>query len=174
MKIHKALSSLALLSGVAFLAPTAFASGDKIGFVNVPEIMTQAPQAKAAREQLQKEFGARENALNAQRAEIQKQEADLQHNAAVMSASKKSAAEKSLQSKVSNFNRDMNSFRNDFTVKRNELLQGLQKRLYAVVLKVAKRGGYDLILSNGVVYASDKVNLTKQVLAELKKNKSKN
>ena len=89
-----------------------------------------------------------------------------------MATDKKNAAEKALRDKMSGFNRDMAAFRDDFNMKRNELLQGLQKQIYDAIVKVAKDGGYDLVLSNGVVYASNQVDLTKQVLAELAKSKN--
>lgn len=173
MNMRKVFVRFVLFAAVVALAPAASAAASaKIGFVNVQEIMAKAPQAEAARAQLKKEFGDREKSLASQRDAIQKQESDLKRDAAVMAADKKSEAERSLRDKVNNFNRDMTAFRDDFNMKRNELLQGLQKRIYDVIVKVAKSGGYDLVLSNGVVYASGKVDLTKQVLAELAKEKN--
>ena len=170
MAMRKVFASMIVLMAAAMAVPAASAATLKIGFVNVQEIMAKAPQAEAARAQLKQEFGSREKQLTAQRDAIQKQEADLQRNASVMSADQKATAEKALRDKMGGFNRDMTAFRDDFNMKRNELLQGLQKKIYDAIVKVAKDGGYDMVLSNGVVYASDKVDLTKQVLAELAKS----
>ncbi len=172
MAMRKLLATMIVFVAAAFAVPAASAAALKIGFVNVQQIMATAPQAEAARAQLKKEFGNREKALTAQRDAIQKQEADLKRNAAVMASDKKSAAETALRDKMSSFNRDMTAFRDDFNMKRNELLQGLQKKIFDAIVKVAKDGNYDLVLSNGVVYASNQVNLTKQVLAELAKSKN--
>ncbi len=172
MAMRKVFATLVVFMAAAFALPAASAAGVKVGFVNVQEIMAKAPQAEAARAQLKKEFGGREKSLTAQRDAIQKQEADLKRNSSVMSADKKSSAEKALRDKMNSFNQDMSSFRNDFNMKRNELLQGLQKRISDAIVKVAKDGGYDLVLTNGVVYASNNVDLTKQVLAELAKSKN--
>lgn len=170
--MRKLFAILAVITMAAFVAPgAASAAALKIGFVNVQAIMAKAPQAAAARAQLQKEFGAREKSLKTQRDAIQKQEADLKRNGAVMSAAEKSAKQKAISDKINTFNHDMSSFRNAFNIKRNALLQGLQKRIYAAIVKVAKQGAYDMVLSNGVVYADSKVDLTKQVLAELEKSK---
>lgn len=172
MAMRKLLTTMIVFVAAAFAVPAASAAALKIGFVNVQQIMATAPQAAAARAQLKKEFGDREKALTAQHSAIQKQEADLKRNSAVMATDKKNAAEKALRDKMSGFNSAMSTFRNDFNMKRNELLQGLQKRIYAAIVKVAKDGGYDLVLSNGVVYASNQVDVTKQVLAELAKTKN--
>lgn len=171
--MRKLFATLAVVAMATLVAPgAASAAALKIGFVNVHDIMAKAPQAAAARAQLNKEFGAREKSLTAQRDAIQKQETDLKRNGAVMSASEKNAKQKALGAKINAFNRDMSTFRNDFNMKRNQLLQGLQKRIYDAIVKVAKSGGYDMVLSNGVVYADNKVDLTKQVLAELSKSKN--
>ncbi|APZ43231.1 OmpH family outer membrane protein [Acidihalobacter ferrooxydans] len=146
------------------------ASATKIGFVDVQQIMADAPQAAAASATLKKEFGSREQALKAQRDAIQQDEAKLKRNAAVMSAASKTAAEQALRKKVGAFNQAMSSFSHAFSAKRTQLLQGLQKKIYDAVVKVAKNGGYDLVLTGGVAYASKRVDLTSQVLAELKKN----
>lgn len=173
MAMRKVFATLVVFAAAAFAVPAASAAaGVKIGFVNVQQIMAKAPQAEAARAQLKKEFGNREKNLTAQRDAIQKQESDLKRNSSVMSADKKSAAEKALRDKMSSFNREMSTFRDDFNMKRNQLLQGLQKQISDAITKVAKDGGYDLVLSTGVVYASGKVDLTKQVLAELAKSKN--
>ena len=172
MAMRKLLATTVVFVAAVFAVPAASAAALKIGFVNVQQIMATAPQAEAARAQLKQEFGDREKGLTAQRDAIQKQEADLKRNAAVMATDKKNAAEKALRDKMSGFNRDMAAFRDDFNMKRNELLQGLQKQIYDAIVKVAKDGGYDLVLSNGVVYASNQVDLTKQVLAELAKSKN--
>lgn len=172
MNTRKLLSGLILTAALVAAAPLAFAATTvKIGFVNVQEIMAKAPQAAVASAQLKQEFGAREQALTAERDAIQQQETDLKRNAAVMTAEKKTEAETALRDKVGKFNRDMANFRDQFSMKRNELLQGLQKQIYDAVVKVAKDGGYDLILSNGVAYASSRVDLTQQVLDELAKSK---
>ncbi|OBS11036.1 OmpH family outer membrane protein [Acidihalobacter prosperus] len=170
MSVRKSLLSSFALTALLLLSPVSEAASGKIGFVNVAEIMAKAPQAEAARAELQKEFKPREEKLGQLRDEIQKEEADLKRNAAAMSAERKKQAEISLQKKENDFNRELSSFREDFGVKRNQVLQALQKKISQVILGIAKKGDYDMILSDGVVYVSDKINLTDKVLAELKKS----
>lgn len=170
MRMRKGLLGLfAVLAMLAF-APVSEAATGKIGFVNVAEIMAKAPQAEAARAELQKEFQPREQKLGELRDQIQKEETDLKRNASAMSADRKKQAETDLMQKEAEFNKALASFREDFGAKRNQVLQGLQKQISEVILRIAKAGNYDMIMSDGVVYASDKINLTNKVLAELKKS----
>lgn len=168
---RKFVLSFLVCMAALLAAPLASAAGSKVGFVNMQAIMAQAPQAAAARAQLKKEFGGREKALAAQRDAIRKLESNLKRDAAVMSAARKSQVEKSLRDKVGTFSRNMNAFRSELNTKRNELLQGLLKKIQAAVTRVAKAGGYDVVLNNAVVYVNPKIDLTKQVLAELDKSK---
>ena len=47
-----------VLAGVALLCASAPAWAEvKVGFVNVPKVLDQAPQARAADKRLEKEFG---------------------------------------------------------------------------------------------------------------------
>lgn len=169
MSMRKSLMVLVAMSPLCLLSPASYADSGKIGFVNVPEIMAKAPQAVAARHELRKEFKPREKQLNDLRSEIQKEGENLKRNAAAMSAERKKNAEQDLLKKEVAFNSDLKSFRKDFASKRDALLKGLQKRISDVILHIAKRDHYDMIMGEGVVYANDRVNLTKRVLDELKK-----
>ena len=164
---NKYLFLTLLVAALSFLSIGSAAAAERIGFVNIQESMAKAPQVKAAENLLKQEFGAREKALVAQRDAIRQQEANLRRNAAVMSAASKTAAEKKLREEMSKFNSTMASFNADVSAKRTELLQGLQKKISLAITKVAKRDGYDMILSSGVAYASKRVDLTAQVLREM-------
>lgn len=170
MSMRKSLLILVGLSPLCLFSPASHAAEGKVGFVNVAEIMAKAPQAITARETLQSEFQPREKKLGELRGEIQKEEDNLKRNASAMSAARKKQAETDLIAKEQNFNKDLSSFREDFSKKRDAVLQKLQKQVSDVITRLAKAGNYDMIISDGVVYVSDKVNLTSRVLAELKKS----
>lgn len=170
MTMRKSFLILVALSPLCLFSPSSYAADGKVGFVNIAEIMSTAPQAVAARQTLQNEFQPREKKLGELRAAIQKEENNLKRNASAMSSARKKQAEADLTTKEQNFNKALSSFREDFSKKRNEVLQKLQKRISDVISRLAKAGNYDMILSDSVVYVSDKVNLTDKVLAELKKS----
>ncbi|WP_455379932.1 OmpH family outer membrane protein [Acidihalobacter prosperus] len=170
MRLNKRLFGLLFLSGIMIVPSVSEAAGTKVGFVNVPEIMSKAPQAKAARDQLQKEFKPRENQLGQLHQAIQKQKNNLQRNSSAMSAKQKQQAEAQLQAKEKNFNKKLTQFRQDFGSKRQQVLQSLQNTISNTIKRIAKRDHYDMILSDNVVYVQDKYNLTDQVLSDLKKS----
>jgi outer membrane protein len=118
----------------------------KIGFVDTVKLMEAAPQAKSAQSKIESEFAPREKELVALQREIKKLEDDLTRDGAVMSESERTKLERKI----------------------HEVLAKLQKDMYTAVVSLAKEQKFDLILSQGVVYSSDKIDITDSVLKKLK------
>ena len=55
----------------------------------------------------------------------------------------------------------------DFNVLSNEVRQALQKTVLTAVDEVGKENNFDIIIAQGVMYVSDKVNITDLVLKKL-------
>jgi outer membrane protein len=141
----------------------------KIGFVDTVKLLESAPQAKSAQSKIESEFAPREKELVALQREIKKLEDDLARDSAVMSESERTKKERNILSKRRDLKRSQDEFRDDLNIRRNEVLAKLQKDMYQAVVELAKEQKFDLILSQGVVYSSDKVDITESVLKKLKK-----
>ena len=63
--------------------------------------------------------------------------------------------------------RTQQEFSEDFNASRNEELGKLQRRIVEAVRTIAKDDGYDLLLTDGVIYAKDQFDITAQVQAKL-------
>lgn len=142
----------------------------KVGFVNTVKLMEEAPQAKAAISKMEAEFAPREKELVALQREIKQAEDKLSRDSAVMSDSERGKLERDLVSQKRDFKRSQDEFREDLNIRRNEELSKLQRRLYDAIVDLAKAEKYDLIVSEGVVYASTSIDITDAVLASLKKS----
>jgi outer membrane protein len=141
---------------------------NKIGFVDTVKLMEEAPQANSAQSKIESEFSPREKELVALQREIKNMEDELSRDGTVMSESKRSKLEREILSKRRELKRSQEEFRDDLNIRRNEVLAQLQKDMYEAVVTLAKEQKFDLILSQGVVYASDKVDITDSVLKKLK------
>ena len=133
------------------------------------EIMEKSPQADAARKSLEKEFSSRDKKLTSVRDEILKLEETLKQDGAIMSDSRRSELEKEILNKKREYNRQQDELREDFNIRRNEELGKLQKQMHEVIVNVAKSEKYDLVVTQPVLFASDRIDLTERVLQELKK-----
>jgi outer membrane protein len=150
------------------VASEALAKEVKIGFVNVAQILQEAPQAEEARKRLEQEFAPRDKRLVNQQKELEKLQEKLNRDAAVMSESERSKLEREILSKQRELKRAQDEFREDFNLRRNEELGKLQREIFEAIKALAKEEDYDLLLTDGVVYASDKVDVTEKVKERLK------
>jgi outer membrane protein len=139
----------------------------KIGYVNIPEVLEKAPQAEKAKKRLEQEFSPRDKQLVAQQKEIQVMDEKITKDAAVIGASEGDRLEKEILNKKRDAKRAQKEFSDDFNARRNEELGKLQRRIVEAIREIAKAQNYDLLLTDGVIYASDKMDATSQVQQKL-------
>ncbi len=151
-----------------FVANVSFAEL-KIGFVNVAKVMEKAPQAEKAKKRLEKEFSPRDKHLVSQGKEIKKLEEKLNRDASVMGESERRKLEKDIISKKRDAKREQEEFSEDFNMRRNEELGKLQRRIIEAVRALAKDQKFDLLMTDGVIYASSQVDVTELVQEKLAK-----
>lgn len=147
----------------AFAMPAA-AQQLKIGVVNVPVLMDRAPQTKAAMDALQEEFAPRQREFAAKAKELEDFTAKVQKDAAVMGETERRNAEKELRDLQREVARLQTEFQEDLNLRQNEELGNLQRTLLVEVQKFAQEQGYDLVVGDGVLFASSAVNITADVL----------
>lgn len=144
------------------------AAQSNIGAVNINKLMENAPQAKAASESMKSRFSPRENELLAERDEIRKLEEKYTKDADVMSKTEKGVLEQKIRERLRKFKRDSDAFTEDFNIARNEVLNTIQNDVYKAIVDVAEKEKFDLVVSESVLYASKRVDITDKVLARLK------
>ncbi len=154
---------------IILVTPYLVMAETKIGFVNMVKIMEKSPQAEAARKGLEEEFSARDKKLTAARDKVLKLEETLKNDGPIMSDVRRTELEKEIVNKKREYNRQQDELREDFNIRRNEELGKLQKDVQEVIISVAKTENYDLLVTQPVLFASSRIDLTDRVLEELKK-----
>lgn len=139
----------------------------KIGFVNVARVLEKAPQAEKAKKRLEKEFSPRDKHLISQSKEIKKLEEKLSRDASVMGESERRKLERDIIAKKREGKRSQQEFSEDFNMRRNEELGKLQRRILEAIRALAKDENFDLLLTDGVIYASKQIDVTEQVQKKL-------
>ena len=163
----KAVFGFALVC--AFALPAA-AQELKIGVVNVPLLMERAPQTKAAMDALQEEFAPRQREFTAKAKELDDLMARVQKDAAVMGETERRNADKQLRDLQREVARLQTEFQEDLNLRQNEELGNLKRSLLAEVRQYAETQGFDLVVGDGVLFASTTVNITDEVLVAIETN----
>ena len=159
-------STVFLASILGFTTMMTVAAELKIGYVNAVKVIEQAPQREAALKKLEAEFTPRDKKLVEMQQDIRKAEEDLEKNRLVMKDSERRDKESQLGALKRDLRRETQEFREDLNARRNEELASLQKMVQQVIVDIAKKEKYDLILE-GAVYAGDRVDITTKVLEKL-------
>jgi len=139
----------------------------KIGVVNIQALMEQAPQTKSAMDALQEEIAQSQREFLATQKEFEDLQTKAQKDVAVMGETERRNVEKELRDLQREVTRLQNEFREDLNLRQNEELGKLQRELLKEVQEYALQEGYDLIVGDGVLYASTSVNITDNVLRAL-------
>jgi len=158
---------MAALAATFFMYAGGALAETKIGFVDTAKLMEAAPQVKAAQAKIESEFAPSEKELTTLQQEIRALEDRQSRDGSVMSESESSKLERDVLAKRRDLKRTQEEFRDDLNIRRNEVITKLQKDILDAVIAFAKEQNFDLILSGGVAYSSDKVDITGSVLKKL-------
>lgn len=149
------------------LVSSAQAAEIKVGFVNVARILEKAPQAEQAKVLLEKEFSPRNKRLLASQKVIKKLDEKLVRDVKLMSETEARRLQRDVLEKKRALKRDQEEFREDFNLRRNEELAKLQRLVFEAIKSLSESEKYDLVLHDGVVYASAAVDITIKVQQRL-------
>src|SRR5437868_6513977 len=162
------ISGLVVSASLALLAPLGAAHAElRVAVVNVPRLLEEAPQAKAAMQALQDEFAPRQRAIVATQKDLKAKEEKLQRDGAVMAENERRNAEKDLRDGQREMARKQNEYVEDLNLRRNEELGKLQRSLLQEVQVFARSANYDLVVGDGVLYVNESMDITAQVLSAL-------
>jgi outer membrane protein len=166
--LKKLIACLVMLGTLAMPA-VVNAEGVKIAFVNGTRLVEESPQAQAAAERIKKEFDPRQqDILTAQQQLRDREERFLKDNA-FMSAAEKQNKERGIVSAQRELRLKETELREDFTIRRNQEMAKVWDVLREAIQSYGKDQGFDLILFEGVSYASPEVDVTEDILKHLKK-----
>ena len=166
----KLINAFAAIALATLIAGPVSAQELKIGVVNIPVLMEQAPQARVAMAALEEEFQPRQREIVAKQTEFEELGERVQRDVAVMGETERRNAEKELRDLQREVTRLQTEFREDLNLRRNEELGNLQRSLLKEVQDYAESSDFDLVVGDGVLYASSAVNITENVLRAMEAN----
>ena len=139
----------------------------KIGYVVVEKVLKDAPQTAASNKKLEKEFKSRTDGLQKKVKAIQKQEKDFNKNSVTMAAADRQKAQKKIQNSKIEIQRIERELREDIDIRSREEIGKLQQKINEAIEEMAKTDKYDLILYQGVAYASKEIDITDKLIKVL-------
>lgn len=139
----------------------------RLGFVNFRRIMGTIPQLATIRSTLDEEFKAQQQSFQKAQDELTELEKKATQN---HSETDYDSYAQQLIAKRCEIAQQDAQFRDNYSVRRNEELAKLQNLVLDQIIGLAKEQGFDVILNDtGVIYVSEKADLTDLVIERLNK-----
>jgi outer membrane protein len=162
--MKRLLPTLLLLLTVA--ATPAVAQQLHVGYVDMKQVLDNAPQVLAGREKLDLEFRPRNETIEFQERQVQAMEDRLELGD--MTDDARTRLERELREMRRSVNRQKEDLRDELSFRRTEEVQKLEDQINQAVQQIARDNGYDLILSSPVIYADPTLDITQMVLDQLR------
>jgi outer membrane protein len=159
----------AILVAALLALPTAVFAEAKIGVVKLNRLFEEAPQALALQRSLTEEFAPRERDIRAKREELREIEERLQQGDGFISGDERSRLEAQFRDGQRDLQRSQNEFLEDLNLRRNERLGDLQRLFIAEIQTYSQSQNFDLVVVEGFIHASDRIDITQQILQLLQR-----
>jgi outer membrane protein len=162
----------AAVFGLGMTLAAAAQSNGKIGVINIQAAISTTKDGQKAGNDLQARFGPRKTELDKRQADIQQLQAQL---AKATDDTARQNLSREIDQKTKAVNRDMEDARAELDQQEQKIMSELGGRVMTVIERYAKDHGYMVILDissqqTPVVYASETINITKDVIDLYDKN----
>jgi len=147
-------------------AVPAMAQQLRVGYVDMKQVLDNAPQVLAGREKLDLEFRPRNETIEFQERQVQTMDDRLQMGDLAEDA--RIRLDRELREMRRNVNRQKEDLRDELSFRRTEEVQKLEEQINLAVQEIARDNGYDLILSSPVIYADPSLDITQLILDQLR------
>jgi len=166
--------SVALFVATCLFLGTALAQDSStrktsIGFVDIPYIINNAPQAVNAEQRLEQEFAPREEELKVQRARLAELDEELKTRALELSDTELAQLDREIRSLERRIKRDEQDFREELNIQKNNEFKKVRILVLEAIAKFGQSNNYDLIVSDGVLYANKQIDVTEDILDSLRR-----
>ncbi|OSI12426.1 OmpH family outer membrane protein [Neisseria canis] len=166
-RIHSVSRITAALVLSCCMAGGALAEGvQKLGFIDTERVYRESKQAQRIQTSLESEFASRQNKLQKMQQEGEALEKRLASGQ--IPETEREAAVKKLTDMIQEFRLEQAKLTEDYNLSRNEKFAALQQNANRVIIDLAKKEGYDLIIQDAV-YVTGKFDITDQVIKLLNK-----
>lgn len=155
-----------LLTLFVLVASPVTAQQLRVGYVDMKQVLDNAPQVLEGREKLDLEFRPRNETIEFQERQVQSMEDRLQLGDLTEDA--KLRLDRELREMRRNVNRQKEDLRDELSFRRTEEVQKLEDQINQAVQEIARDSGYDLILSSPVIYADPSLDITQLILDQLR------
>ena len=140
----------------------------KLAFVNVSRILKFTPQVKSIEAVLKAGYEKREAELNLREENLNQLKKELTSQRDTLDINKRTELEREILVKARRLKTARIEMEEDIALQKNEEMNRLRRLIAEVIESIAKEQNIDMVFEAGVVYVSDRVDISDQILQRLK------
>ena len=162
-----AFGVMAQSSDRAAEAPAGSPVSSRIGFVDIPYLIDRAPQALEAEQRLEAEFAPRQEELEVQRAERTRLAERLDDVSLELADDEREQLDREMRGLDRRIKRSEQDFREELNIQKNDEFKNVRVVVLEAIASFGKQHDYDLIVSDGVLFANQRIDVTERILESL-------
>ena len=163
------IRSILLLGAMLVCAASVQAqeAASRIGFVDIPYLIDKAPQALEAEQRLETEFAPRQLELQQQRDELSSLNSKLNSSALELDEAERIRLDRESRTLERRIKRSEQDFREELNIQKNNEFKKVRILVLEAIAQFGKTHSYDLIVSDGVLFAAKRIDVTERILESL-------
>lgn len=145
----------------------------RIGFVDIPYLIDRAPQALEAERRLETEFAPRQKELEIQRAELAELAARMADTSLELTEAELAQLDRETRGLERRVKRSEQDFREELNIQKNNEFKNVRILVLEAIAEFGKQQDYDLIISDGVLFANKRIDVTERILESLERENAR-
>ncbi len=165
---------VAVMMMFVFVWSTSALAVDKIGFINLQEIMQDSIAGKKATEDFKKFYEKETQEIKNAEKELKKMKDDLEKQGSIMTPGSRSEKEAAYQKKMRDYQLLVNDTNDELKKRDQEMTQKLMPGIIKIVRSIAEREKYTLVIDVATMpipYYAKESDFSKKVVEEFNKVK---
>ena len=169
--MKKLIAAVALAATIVTPSFSALAE-TKIAVINIAEVFQQLPQRDTLQKTLKNEFEVRVQVVRGLEAEMQRLYDKREKDGELLGQQEVTKITRQLETMQAEYKLKRKNLEEDQRRRGAEEQQKLMVKVQGAIVEVSKAQGYDLVLPlDATAYASDSLDITKQVVQQVSKSK---
>lgn len=147
---------------------TAQSTAMRIGYVDMKRLLDNAPQVIAGRQKLEREFAPRDSELSTEETRLATMRSRHERDSSSMERADAESLRREIDALDRSIKRKRENLRSELKSRSDQELDRSWREINNAVVEFAREQNIDLIVPSPVVYASQRIDVTEQVLERLK------
>ncbi|MGD0169895.1 MAG: OmpH family outer membrane protein [Smithella sp.] len=172
--MKRSIYLMTIITLLVFVWSASSLAADKIGFINLQEIMQNSNAGKKASEDFKKFYEKETQEIKSSEKELKKMKEDLEKQSSIMTQNSRTEKEAAYQKKLRDYQLLVNDTNEELKKRDQEMTQKLMPGIIKIIRSIAEKEKYTLVMDVATMpipYYAKENDFSKRVIEEYNKTK---